>query len=222
MSFNFVKLSELNFDLQSETLETGRFYTTPKGERYPSVTTILPSKDDVLKRWRDRIGIEEANRITRMAANRGTRMHSLCENYIKGNLTEMKIKMMMPFDKMLFGQVRKYLDSYVDNIYCMEQALYSDKLKIAGRVDCIAEWKGKLSVIDFKTSLKEKKEEHINNYFLQCSAYSEMFFHLTGRKIDDIIVLIATEEQIPQVFERKREVYIKELYKCINNFYFLT
>lgn len=213
MSFNFIELPELNFDLESETLEHGRFYTTPTGEKYPSVTTIMPVKEDVLNEWRDRIGADEAAKVLRRAGNRGTKMHSLCENYLKGNLTDMKIRMLMPFDKMLFGQVRIYLDSYINNIYCMEQALYSTRLKLAGRVDMIAEWKGRLAIIDFKTSIKEKKEDWITNYFVQCTAYAEMFEDLTNRKIDDIVVLIATEDQMPQVFEKKKAAYVPILHK---------
>ena len=219
MNFNFVKVPELDFNLDSETLKQGRYYTTPNGVKYPSVTTIMPHKEEVLQAWRDRIGVEEANKITKRAGNRGTKMHSLCEDYFIGKLTDMKIKMMMPFDKMLFGQVRKYLDNYINNIRCMEQALYSHKLKLAGRVDLIAEWKNSLAVIDFKTSIKEKKEEWITNYFVQCTAYAEMFEHLTNQPIDDIVVLIATEEQVPQVFERKKKDYVDILHDYLNQFH---
>lgn len=213
MSFNFIDVPELNFDLEAETLEHGRFYTTPTGEKYPSVTTIMPVKEDVLNEWRNRVGVDEAAKITRRAGNRGTKMHSLCEDYLKGNLTDMKIRMLMPFDKMLFGQVRKYLDSYINNVYCMEQALYSHRLKLAGRVDLIAEWKGRLAIIDFKTSIKEKNEDWITNYFVQCTAYAEMFQDLTSKRIDDIVVLIATEDQMPQVFEKKKAAYVPILHK---------
>lgn len=218
MSFQFVDVPELNFDLDSETLEHGRFYTTPTGEKYPSVTSIMPVKEDVLNEWRNRVGVAEAEKITRRAGQRGTKMHSLCEDYFKGNLTDMRIRMMMPFDKMLFGQIRKYLDLYINDIHCMEQALYSHRLKLAGRVDLIAKWKGKLAVIDFKTSIKEKKEEWITNYFVQCTAYAEMFEHLTNEKIDDIVVLIATEDQMPQVFEKKKSAYVPILHKYRSEF----
>lgn len=218
MIFNFIKLPELDFDLEAATLEHGRFYTTPTGEKYPSVTTIMPVKEDVLDKWRQRVGVRTAEKITRQAGNRGTKMHSLCEDYLKGNLNSMRIRSLMPFDKMLFMQVKPFIDDHVDNIYCMEQALYSDTLKLAGRVDLIAEWKGKLSVIDFKISIKEKKEEWITNYFVQCTAYAEMFEYLTQKPIDDIIVLIGTEDQMPQVFERKKEPYIQILHKYREEF----
>lgn len=218
MSFTFIDVPELNFDLNAESLERGRFYTTPTGEKYPSVTTIMPAKQEVLDEWRNRVGVDEAAKITRRAGNRGTKMHSLCEDYLTGKLTDMKIKMMMPFDKMLFGQVRKYIDNYIDNVYCMEQALYSHRLKLAGRVDLIAEWKGRLSVLDFKTSIKEKKEDWILNYFVQTTAYSEMFQDLTSKPIDDIVILIATEDQMPQVFEKKKAEYVPILHKYITEY----
>jgi len=220
LSFSFVNLPELQFDLDSETTDNGRFYTTPSGIKYPSVTTVLSASGDkeALKKWIKRVGEEEAEKIKRKAGNRGTRMHSLCEDYLKGKLTKMKMQSLMPFDKMLFNMIRPLLDNHVNDVYCMEQALYSDKLKIAGRVDLIASWRNKIAVIDFKTSLKEKKEEWIQNYFIQCTAYALMFEDLTGQCIDDIVVLIATEEQTAQVFERKKEVYIPILHKYINEY----
>ena len=153
--FNFVKLPELDFDLESITTEFGRRYITPSGEKYPSVTTILSSYNkDAIMEWRNAVGEKEANKISGRAARRGTRLHKLCEDYVNGNLGELQRQMMMPFDKMMFRQVKKLLDENLNNIHCQEQALYSDRLKIAGRVDCIAEWKGKLSIIDYRS------EEH--------------------------------------------------------------
>ena len=217
--FNFIKLPELDFDLESITTEFGRTYITPNGNRYPSVTTILSSySKDGITEWREKIGEEEANKITKRAGRRGTKLHKLCEDYVNGNLSDIKRKMLMPFDKMMFRQVKKLLDENLNNIYCQEQALYSDRLKIAGRVDCIAEWKGKLSIIDYKSSTKMKDERYIENYFMQCTAYSEMFLDLTGKEIGDIVVLIASEEEVPQVFEKKKFDYLEGLNKYISNY----
>lgn len=220
MSFTFVTLDSLNFDLNSETTESGRFYTTPTGVRYPSVTTVL-SKDtkEGLQKWIDRIGVEEANKIKNRAGNRGTKLHSLCEEYLKGELSKMKMSRLMPFDKMLFQQLYPLLDKHVNNVYCLEQALFSHKYKLAGRVDLIAEWDGEIAVIDFKSSTKEKKEEYILNYFLQCTAYSEMFEEITGKEITKIVVAIATEEQSPQVFIKTKYNYLSELQKVVDNYW---
>ena len=116
--FNFVKLPELDFDLESITTEFGRRYITPSGEKYPSVTTILSSYNkDAIMEWRNAVGEKEANKISGRAARRGTRLHKLCEDYVNGNLGELQRQMMMPFDKMMFRQVKKLLDENLNNVY---------------------------------------------------------------------------------------------------------
>jgi len=121
------------------------------------------------------VGEEEANKVSGKASRRGTALHSVCEKYLLNEMNELRMQTMMPNIKELFLQLRPELDQNIGKIYSLEQALYSDGLKIAGRVDCIAEWDGELAVIDFKTSSKEKWEDGILNYFMQCSAYAEMF-----------------------------------------------
>ena len=118
---------------------------------------------------------------------------------------------------MLFRS-RPIIDTNVGRIYSQEQALYSDEYRIAGRVDLIAEWNGKLAVIDFKTSSKQKEEENIQNYFMQCAAYALMFAERTGMWIDDIVVLIATEEGPAQVFERQIHDYRQPLVEYIDKY----
>jgi ATP-dependent exoDNAse (exonuclease V) beta subunit len=220
MTFNFIKLPELDFDLKAETTESGRKYVTPNGAKYPSVTTVLSSYNKkAIMEWRQRVGAEEANKIAGRASRRGTQLHSLCEKYILGELTEMKRQTLMPLDKMMFGQLRPKLDKHVGNVYCLEQALYSDSLRLAGRVDLIAEWDGELSVIDFKSSTKEKQEGNIRNYFMQCSAYAEMFGEITNLPINKIVVAIATEEEVPQVFVKDKKEYLPELNQFIDKYW---
>ena len=220
MTFNFIKLESLDFDLNSETTDSGRKYVTPNGERYPSVTTVLGelNKKAILE-WRKRVGEEQANKISGRASRRGTKLHSLCEQYLLGDLSDMKRRSLMPLDKMMFNQLKSSLDENVNNIHCLEQALYSHKLRIAGRVDLIAEWNGELSVIDFKSSTKEKKEENIQNYFMQCTAYSEMFEEITGIEINKIVVAIATEEQVPQFFIKHKKDYLDKLVKHVEDYH---
>lgn len=217
--FNHIKLPELDFDLKSVTTDEGRRYVAPNGKSYPSVTTVLSSYNKkAIYEWRQRVGDAEANRISGAASRRGTALHTACEKYILNEMTAMKIKTMMPTTKALFRQLSPHLDEKVDNVYCLEQALYSDKLGIAGRVDCIADWEGVLSVIDFKTSTKYKLEENITNYFMQCSAYAEMFEELTTKPIDQIVVAIAVEEENePQLFVRQKHKYVPELMNFIRN-----
>lgn len=211
----------LNFDLESETTENGRFYTVPNGQRYASITTILSQYNkEGIHEWVNRVGEEEANRIKRIAADRGTKLHDACEKYLKNELTQMERVCMFPDVKGLFNTISKALDKYINVVHALEQPLYSNILRIAGRVDCIAEWNGKLSIIDFKTSEKLKKEEWIRNYFMQCSGYAEMHEELTGISIDNIVVLITTPESSePQIFERNKNDYIDDLRECVTNYY---
>lgn len=221
MHFNFVKLPGLDFDLQSVTVEGSRKYTTPEGKIYPSVTTILSHSTDktFLFEWRKRVGEEEANRIVKKSSGRGTKLHSVCEKYLLNELNDMKIRMMMPDIKDFFLQLRPHIDKNIGNVYGLEQALYSDRLRMAGRTDCIAEWNGKLSIVDYKNSIKEKREDRIQNYFIQCTAYAEMFEERTGLPIEQIVVAIANEEGTPQIFIREKTKYVADLHNYIGNYW---
>jgi len=216
MNFNHVKLESLNFDLTAVTTDNGRQYTTPEGKIYPSVTTVLSeySKKAIFE-WRDRVGAEVANKISKAASGRGTKLHTVCEKYLLNEMSDMKIQTMMPDTKELFFALKPHLDKNIGNIYSLEQALYSNELRMAGRVDCIAEWDGKLSVIDFKTASKAKDEDYILNYFMQCTAYANMFEERTGQPIDQLVVAIAVVEDFPQIFVRNKTKYIPELNKFI-------
>jgi genome maintenance exonuclease 1 len=218
--YNFVheRIPQLDFDLSAETTDTGRFYTTPTGNRYRSVTTVLSSyKQDVLQEWKNKVGEEEARLQSGRAARRGTALHNVCEKFLLNDLSDMKIRMMMPNIKELFLQVKPLLLDNIGKIYCLEQALYSDNWKVAGRVDCIAEWNGVLSVIDFKSSNNAKEKDHIGNYFMQCSAYAGMFEELTKIPIDSIIVVIAVQSELkPQVFVESKTKYINDFTKFLS------
>ena len=157
--------------LQRDTSPDGtRVYKTPSGKSYPSVTTItgLHTAKNIAE-WRKRVGDEEANRISSKASARGTRIHTHCEDYLRGNIFEADM-----FDLEMFNSIKFWLDD-INNIHALESPLYSDFLQVAGTVDCIAEFQGKLSVIDFKTSSKPKDREDIYNYFMQTAAYAVAF-----------------------------------------------
>jgi ATP-dependent exoDNAse (exonuclease V) beta subunit len=219
MPFNHVKLSSLDFDLKAVTTESGRLYATPTGEQYKSITTVLSNHNkQAIMEWRERVGAEEANKISTKAAGRGTKVHKICEDYINNEITDFKMQMLMPDLKELFLKIKPIIDINLGDVYAQEQALYSHRLKIAGRVDLIGYWNGKLSVIDFKTSTKQKEESYIKNYFMQCTAYALMFSELTGQWIDDIVVLIATEEGDAQLFERQIHDYRKPLMQYIDKY----
>lgn len=193
-------------DLQTVTIEGKRYYQTPEGNRYPSVTTVTGIYNkQVIIEWRKRVGEAEANRISTQASSRGTRMHTLCEKYLLG---ESFNKPMMPDALAMFNKIKPILDDNITDIYGIETPLYSDHLRVAGRVDCIARFAGKRAIVDFKTSGKPKKEEWITNYFMQCAAYAVMFEERTGISIPRLAVVIAVADDEPQVFVKKRDDYI--------------
>lgn len=197
-------------DLSTETIDGKRHYVTPTGDKLPSITTVLSvlSRDSIMA-WRKRVGEETANKISTKAARRGTNVHSMCEDYLNNDLD---IKKYLPNDRETFNSLKPVLDKHINNIYAQEVALWSEYLGVAGRVDCIAEWDGKIAVIDFKTSRKLKKKEYISSYFQQASAYAVMWEERTGIPINKIVIVIAVDGEDPQVFEEKRDNYI---YECV-------
>ena len=199
----------------TETINKKRFYVTPEGNKYPSITTVLSGRaKEGIMAWRKRVGEDVANNIMRTAAKRGTAVHELCEDYLNNN--ELGNQEVLPLA--MFTLLKPELDN-INNIVAQEVGLYSDKWGIAGRVDCIAEYDGKLTVIDFKTSTKEKKEEWIENYFIQCTAYCEMFEERYGRAIDQIAVLIVCEDGGVQTFVKDKKDYLPLLQPAIDEFW---
>jgi len=193
--------------LSRETIEGKRYYVTPDGKKYPSVTTVASfSTAKQIKQWRERVGQEKATRISTQASVRGTAVHKLCEDYI--NNVEDYTKGHMPANIESFNTLKPVLNEKIDNVVMQEAPLYSHYLKVGGQVDCIAEWDGKLSIIDFKTSRKIKKKEWIGNYFMQCSAYAVMYEELTKVPIQQIVIVIAVDNESPQIFIEKRDDHI--------------
>ena len=207
--FKHVQMEALP-ELECETLPTGRTYMTPEGNKYPSITTVLghQGKEGIIA-WRKRVGEEVANKISTQAATRGTAVHTLAEDYL--NNKEDWSKKAMPANLFSFNQIKPILDERVNNIWAQEVPLYSDKFKIAGRVDCIAEFDGQLTIIDFKTSRKPKKAEWIENYFTQAAFYAAAFFERTGVSIKQFAIIIAVDDNEPQVFTGKTFDYLNKL-----------
>jgi CRISPR/Cas system-associated exonuclease Cas4 (RecB family) len=203
---------DIDYELTTETINGKRHYVTPGGNKYPSVTTITSqyNKQSIME-WRKRVGEEEANRISSKAAGRGTRVHTMCENYL--NNQEDYLQKQMPDAIVMFKTLQPLLNEYVNNIHALEVPLYSDYLRTAGRVDCIAEFDGAISVIDFKTSSKPKEDKWIENYYMQCSAYAVMFEERTGIPVSRIVVMIAVDGEKAQIFVKKRNDYIDEFIK---------
>ena len=213
-NFDHVKLNGELPEITTESIKGKRFYVTPEGNKYPSITTVLSdrNKEGIVK-WRESVGNDVANQVMRQAASRGTAVHTLIENYL--NNEELSKQDVLPVA--LFVTMKSELDN-INNIRIQEGGLYSDKLGVAGRVDCIAEYKGKISVIDFKTSTKEKKEEWVENYFIQGSAYCEMYEERFLQPIEQVVILIVTEDGAVQTFIKDKRDYLPLLKTAIKEF----
>jgi len=185
-----------------------RVYETPTGKKYPSVTTVtgLLKKKAILE-WRKRVGEEEANRISSTAARRGTRLHTLCEKHLLNENVTVNM-----FDTEMWNNVKPHL-SDINNIHALESSLYSNHLEVAGTVDCIAEYKGKLSVIDFKTSKRLKTRDDIHDYFIQCSAYAVAFEEMTGKPVSRLVVIMGVDNEQPLIFQERRDDWVSEFKK---------
>ena len=205
-------------ELSTQTINRKRFYRTPEGKLYPSITTVLQKqKMKGLMEWRQKVGDDVANYIARTAANRGTKVHHMCEDFLNNNFDEeTHKKTFLPY--MLFGQIKPVLMQKVNNIFAQECGLYSDKYRVAGRVDCIAEYNKTPSIIDFKTSTKERNDEWNESYYIQASAYAEMFEERTGIEINQIVILVVTEDGIVQEFVKDKSEYLEKLIDVVDDF----
>lgn len=185
IEYDIPRIEQINSD-------TGRRYKTPEGNLYPSVTTVLGQLNkDYLNEWVAKVGEKEAEKIRDAAGKRGTRMHDLCEKYLRGQSYDLN-----PFEtgaNTLFKQMIPYLNKF-EVIHALETQLYSDKLKVAGTVDCIADIGGKRFIVDFKSSTGYKSPDQIDSYYLQVSAYSAMWYERTGQVVNNAKILISTEE----------------------------
>ena len=202
-------------EIKAKTTDGVRLYETPDGNFYPSITTVLSTRNkEGLFKWRERVGEDVANYVARTAAVRGTHVHHMCEDYLNNDFDEEKHKKkFLPYT--LFTQLRDSALQKIDNIYAQECGLYSDKYKVAGRVDCIAEYDGIPSIIDFKTSTSERKDSYNENYYIQASAYAEMFEERTGIVINQIAILVITEDGVVQEFVKDKKNYLPLLTKTI-------
>ena len=191
-----------------------RFYVTPDGSAYPSITTILSLQDKPgLKKWRESVGEKEAKRISQESMRIGTAVHQMCEFYLCNYIVKLDKEEKVIRDT--FNRMR-FLLGNINNIVGTEIALYSDLLRVAGTADCIAEYNGVPSIIDFKTSRKPKKEEWIDDYYMQTFAYKLMFEEMTGIEIKQVVVLVACIEQFDvQVFKKPASDSDKYLTKLV-------
>ena len=198
-----------------------RFYETPTGEKYPSITTVLgkqPGKQKGLQEWRERVGVAQAQIISGKAARRGSVFHNIVENYLLDkDISDFKQQNFMAW--CMFGEMKSHLDEKINEIVLQEQTMFSSKFKVAGRCDLIGVYKNKLSVVDFKTTTRTKKEEWIGDYFIQCAAYASMYEEHTGESVEDVVIMMVAEDGEVQLFEKKTADYLSKLEEIMDNFY---
>ena len=206
--------------LKTIAIDRKRFYVTPQENYYPSITTVLSiRKKEGLMEWRKRVGDKFANYVAAKAAARGTKVHHMCEDYLNNMSLDYPDKWknhekdFLPL--CLFNQLRDKALENISDIYAQECGLYSDKYKVAGRVDCIAKYKGVLSIIDFKTSTRERSDAWNENYYIQGSAYAEMFTELTGIDVNQVVILVVTEDGTVQEFIKDKSNFLDAIHNSV-------
>ena len=208
-------------ELEVHNIKGLRFYETPTGEKYPSITTVLgkqPGKQKGLQEWRERVGVAQAQIISGKAARRGSVFHNIVENYLQDNdISDFKQQNFMAW--CMFGEMKSHLDEKINEVVLQEQTMFSSKFKVAGRCDLIGVYKDKLSVVDFKTTTTTKKEEWIGDYFIQCAAYASMFEEHTGEPVEDVVIMMVAEDGEVQLFEKKTADYLPQLEVLMDDFY---
>jgi genome maintenance exonuclease 1 len=200
-------------DLEADTLPSGRTYFGPTGNKYPSITTVLGilSKEGI-EAWKKRVGEEEAAKILHRASERGTAVHDCIEKYLKNDPDH---KNYMPNIMQSLHNLKPILDNRIGKVFAQEAALYSDHLGVAGRVDCVAEFDGKISIIDWKTSRKPKRRDWVTNYFIQESFYAIAWEERTGMPIQQLVTVMDVDDNEPAVYIEDRDVWAPELIKTI-------
>jgi hypothetical protein len=220
--FNHVKLEKPFPKIEKKMIDGKRFYITEDcAVKLPSVTTVLSKADKdknvAIQKWKKRVGEDEAKRIVNNSAARGTGMHNACDQYLQNKpITEIKL---MPNAKEFFNTLKPELNN-INNIVCQEQPMFSERLGLAGTVDLIAEYKGVLSVIDYKNAKSFRTEKMIWTYFLQATAYSLFYNEWLGYPaVKQIVILMAVEnEPIPQIFVKNPKEFIVPLFQAISSF----
>ena len=212
---NFIQLDETKLPKTKGKRTDGMRFYEVDGKAYPSITTVLGVQPKPgLDAWRRNVGEEAAKWEMSRAARRGKTTHTLVEQYLKGETPSTRD--VLPLG--LFALLKPYLKQ-IDNVHCLETILYSKKLTIAGQVDCIAEYNGKLSVIDFKTANKERNDAWNENYYIQTTAYSLMYEELFGTPIEQIVILMASEDGAARAFVKDRKEFEPKLEEAIKYFY---
>lgn len=216
MKFDYPQLNTVPF-------KGMRFYETPAGKFYPSITTILGStvpeeKAKALQSWQNSLGATKAAAITKAAAENGTNVHLLAERFLNKQPLDQPGDNFSPADKAGFNGLKLKLKK-VDEVWGQEVSMYSDLIEVAGRIDCVGVYDGKPSIIDFKTSMRLKSQKDIEDYRLQICAYSIMHNELFGTEIADGVILMTSAGGFPQEFRVDLTKYVDKLLARVDEFY---
>ena len=198
--------------------DDGHWYQTKFNKIYPSISTILSAtapehKKNGLADWREN---EPAHKhITKQAQDIGLQSHKIIEDYLCNNLALEEFDL-LPIAH--FNNLKTYLEN-ISNVVCIEQQMYSDKLRVAGTSDLIAEYDGVLSIVDYKTKRKPQIDEYIHEYYLQTTCYAKMFEEATNHKIDQIVILVSSEKNTRQEFIKSCDDYVEPMMERIEKYY---
>ena len=197
-------------ELNRTTGPDGRRYLTLEGKAYPSVTTVLSIlNEESIAKWRAKVGEEEANKISHRASTRGTAVHDIVEKYIN-NDPNYKVGH-LPHIVQSLENLRPLIDKHVTKVFKTEVPLYSDHLKLAGTADAVVEWDGVPTIVDWKTSRRPKKREHIKNYFMQLAAYAVMWEERTGMPVQRTRIVMDVDDFHPVMYKETRDDWIDQL-----------
>jgi len=190
------------------------------GEKYPGITTVLKksvSQHDKsgLERWMK--SEPHSEYIMKFAGMIGVQTHKLIEDYLNNKLLPVNKSHLLAYAH--FERLQQEFLHKINNVNGIEIYLYSKKLKIAGTSDCVAEYDGKLSIIDYKTKRSDQLESYLNGPFLQSTAYAIMWEEMTGIPINQIVILVSSEQGQLKEFIKNPNDYKEELYNRIKNYY---
>ena len=198
--------------------EDGHWYQTKFDNVYPSISTILSAtstedKKNGLKNWKANEPAHEY--ITKQSQHIGIQSHKIIEDYLSNNLSLEEFDL-LPIAH--FNNLKPFLEN-ISDVTCIEQRMYSDKLKVAGTSDLIAYYNGELSIIDYKTKRKPQIDDYMYEYYLQTTCYAQMFHEVTGQKINQIVILVSSEKNTRQEFIKTCDNYIEPMNERIENYY---
>lgn len=208
-------------DISTLTHNNQRWYSCEEGVAYPSITTILgftmpEEKKKSLENWRTMLGPIVAEKKMKIATTRGTHVHAMLEQYLKGETVN--TTGVLPEDVDVFNSLKLSLRG-ITEIYGQEMALYSHVLQVAGRCDLAGKWKGEEAIIDFKTSGRSKDEKEIQDYWVQCAFYAMAHNEQYGTNIEKGVILMGVAGGLPQVHVKDLIPYVGVLVERIDQFY---